>query len=266
MSWISYTISIICLVYVILPIVAFIILAIYGFRKISQPAFDKILEFGKWYLVSVALVLSAQLVKDGITERETGIKEMESFKEYTETVINGGIEKRWELSKYFAHVTPTTRLKDGWIGYMNSIEADYIEFKNGPKRVDSIKRDSSLTEAQRSQAIFSEADKRAEQATPIASKTNVANEDWVIILTADKDLVAAQHEQTNAGKLAYLSSPRIIKVGDNFLTISQSYASREIAKSALEILQKYFTTGPYIVRLSEICPNLQIGSGYSECK
>jgi len=119
------------LVYIVVPLLAISILALQMIKgiKIGNETLDKILSFGKWYIASVALVFAADIVENGFTERETGIKEMKVYDEYVNTILQAdNIETRWKLAEYFSIVTPTDRLRERWIAYKNSLEEDYIKF------------------------------------------------------------------------------------------------------------------------------------------
>ncbi len=63
--------SFISLIYVILPILFLIGLGIYlaAGKPAPSSGYEKIIEISKWYIVSVALVFSGNLVKDGFTAR-----------------------------------------------------------------------------------------------------------------------------------------------------------------------------------------------------
>ncbi|VXD11691.1 hypothetical protein [Marinoscillum sp. 108] len=124
--------SFISLIYVILPILFLIGLGIYlaAGKPVPSSGYEKIIEISKWYIVSVALVFSGNLVKDGFTERETGIKEMQVYDKYVDLILEAdNIEKRWKLAEYFATVTPTDRLRERWVEYQGKLQDDYDEYK-----------------------------------------------------------------------------------------------------------------------------------------
>ena len=124
--------SFISLIYVILPILFLIGLGLYlvAGKPVTNAGYDKIIEISKWYIVSVALVFSGNLVKDGFTERETGIKEMQVYDKYVDLILEAdNIEKRWKLAEYFATVTPTDRLRERWVEYQGKLQGDYDEYK-----------------------------------------------------------------------------------------------------------------------------------------
>lgn len=88
------------------------------------------LELVKWFIGSVALVIITIIIDKGFKERAAGIQEMQAYDKYVEVILKAdNIEERWKLSEYFSTVTPTERLRERWIAYKDSINADYLEFK-----------------------------------------------------------------------------------------------------------------------------------------
>lgn len=89
-----------------------------------------IFELVKWFIGSVALVVITIIIDKGFKERSAGIQEMQAYDKYVEVILKAdNIEERWKLSEYFSTVTPTERLRERWIAYKDSINADYLEFK-----------------------------------------------------------------------------------------------------------------------------------------
>jgi len=128
----SQIINTLGLIYVGLPLIVLVIgviMWIFG-KTISKEMFEKIIEIGKWYLVSVALVFAVRIIDTGFSDRETGMKEMQVYDTYVETILQAdNIEARWLLAEYFAAVTPTERLRYRWIEYKDTIKEAYEEFK-----------------------------------------------------------------------------------------------------------------------------------------
>jgi len=75
----------------VLMVVALVgIIAIYLMiknKEIENENVDKIVDLGKWCIVSVAIVLSTSIVNDGFRERDQDIKEMEVFDKYVTTIL-----------------------------------------------------------------------------------------------------------------------------------------------------------------------------------
>lgn len=57
----------------------FIIYSIIKNKSIENENIDKIIELGKWFIVSVAITLSVSIVNDGFRERDQDIKENGGF-------------------------------------------------------------------------------------------------------------------------------------------------------------------------------------------
>jgi hypothetical protein len=151
--------------YIAIPLIAVFFLALQMIRGVVIPSesLDKILSFGKWYIASVALVFAADIVENGFTERETGIKEMKVYDEYVNTILQAdNIEARWKLAEYFSVVTPTDRLRERWIAYKNSLEEDYNKFLELKEQeiqllsMDSLntKQKLSLAKIKQQKAVF----------------------------------------------------------------------------------------------------------------
>lgn len=134
------------IIYVGIPLLSFVVLIFYFLfgGEISPEVLDKITEFGKWYIVSVAIVFAAKIVESSFKEREIGIKEMQVYDKYVETILEtDNIEERWKLAEYFSNVTPTERLRDRWVAYKDTIEADYLKFKElEEKEIELLSKDT----------------------------------------------------------------------------------------------------------------------------
>jgi len=150
-NFISSALGIISFIYVALPIVFIVGLGVYYLfgKTISSEAWDKLGEFSKWYIVSVALVFAGNMIKDGFTERETGIKEMQVYDKYVDLILEAdNIEKRWKLTEYFAVVTPTERLRERWVAYQDSIRDDYNNFLEISSEENIDEKDQKLSSYQ----------------------------------------------------------------------------------------------------------------------
>lgn len=88
------------------------------------------MEMFKWFIGSVTLVAITFIIDSGFKERTAGIQEMQAFDQYVEIILKAdNIEERWNLSEYFAIVTPTERLRNRWIAYKDSIRPYYNLYK-----------------------------------------------------------------------------------------------------------------------------------------
>ncbi|MFY9152451.1 MAG: hypothetical protein WAO52_10570 [Prolixibacteraceae bacterium] len=99
-------------------------------KALNFEKYKFIFELVKWFIGSVALVVITIIIDKGFKERSAGLQEMQAYDKYVEVILKAdNIEERWKLSEYFSTVTPTERLRERWIAYKDSINADYIEFK-----------------------------------------------------------------------------------------------------------------------------------------
>jgi hypothetical protein len=114
------------------------ILAIYFIIKsksIENANIDKLIELGKWFIVSVAITLSASIVNDGFREREQDIKEIQVFDKYTSIILEAdGVEKRRLLCEYFASVSPEGPIKKSWEKYKIVIDGHIAELREAEKK------------------------------------------------------------------------------------------------------------------------------------
>jgi hypothetical protein len=114
------------------------IITIYSIIKsktIENENIDKLIELGKWFIVSVAITLSASIVNDGFREREQDIKELEVFDKYTNIVLEAdGVEKRKLLCEYFASVSPEGRIRRSWERYKTIVDRHIVEIREAEKQ------------------------------------------------------------------------------------------------------------------------------------
>lgn len=201
-------------------------------------------------------------MENGFQERDTGLKEMEGFDKYVTIITDTkGIDKRWELCKYFTTVTPTKRLRDGWLAYQESIKKDYDAFEALQKREDNIIKKDSLTKADQKEL----ASINIEKAKFETSITGNSQENWVIIFTSDTNLPQAQYEFDRLIK-AGIDSPRLILRGGLYQTTSGNYNSRAEAQSYLTSVKSKFTSNPYVSNMAAWCANPVYNGTYYECK
>lgn len=141
MDKLTWILDIISLAYIALPLVFLLGVAFYYLRgrTISAAAWTQIVNVGQWYLLSVAVVFAGKLVEKGFTERETGIKEMAIYDKYTTIILKAdSVDQAWALTRFFAAVTPTDRLKEGWKEYFKLIDPEYQKIRDDRRKRDSI--------------------------------------------------------------------------------------------------------------------------------
>jgi hypothetical protein len=114
----------------------FVIYSIIKSKTIENENIDKIIELGKWFIVSVAITLSASIINDGFREREQDIKEMEVFDKYVSIILEAdSIEKRKLLCEYFASVSPEGPIKKSWEEYELIVDKHIAEISENEKKL-----------------------------------------------------------------------------------------------------------------------------------
>lgn len=138
-------------------------------KLIDDNKLDKMIDLGKWFMISVAMVLGATIVTDSFKEREQDMKEMEVFDKYVSTITQvEGIQQRWLLCQYFATVSPTGHLKESWENYLNLLEPDHEKYLANQKLIDSLNSKETLTRADTLKLI------EAKQETEVMNKSLVS--------------------------------------------------------------------------------------------
>jgi hypothetical protein len=115
--------------------IALIALCLLGFfavyyimrKKILEDTqLDRMIELGKWVVVSVSIVVVAAIVSDGFKEREQQMKELEYFDKYKDITLSiNGVQQKWLLADYFATVSPEGQFKRSWEAYREKIKPDH---------------------------------------------------------------------------------------------------------------------------------------------
>jgi hypothetical protein len=84
------------------------------------------IDFAKWIIVSVALVIIANVVDVSFKDRAAGINEIQQYDKYVSLVTeeNKLADKR-RLAQYFAIVTPSEKLRDRWKEYFDTLNTEY---------------------------------------------------------------------------------------------------------------------------------------------
>jgi len=88
------------------------------------------IDFLKWFIVSVALVVVTIIIDYGFKDRQAGLAELKFYDNYvTELIVlnPSPVQKRM-LAQYFACVSPSDKLKEGWKIYYDSIYPQYIDY------------------------------------------------------------------------------------------------------------------------------------------
>jgi hypothetical protein len=133
-------------------------------ESVSESGLNQLIELGKWFMVSVAIVLSTAIVNDGFRERDQDVKEMQVFDKYTTVVLEAdGVEKRKLLTEYFAAVSPDGRIKRAWESYKVVVDAQVVEYREKQALLQSLSEKTA-----QGKATPAEKAKREELATTLS--------------------------------------------------------------------------------------------------
>lgn len=92
------------------------------------------IELGKWAVISVGLVIMTKIIDTGFKDREVGLIEIKEYDKYVSMVTdNTKLSERRLLAQYFAHVTPSEKLKEGWESYFKIVDKEFQELKEKKK-------------------------------------------------------------------------------------------------------------------------------------
>jgi hypothetical protein len=135
------------------------------------------IELGKWAVVSVGLVVMTKIIDTGFKDREVGINEIKEYDKYVSLVTdNTKISERRLLAQYFAHVTPSEQLKDGWKDYFATVDKEFRELIEEREKKQQILaelklQDSSMFSSPEVQQLKSEIENIENELTPTFKKT-----------------------------------------------------------------------------------------------
>jgi hypothetical protein len=266
MDKINEILNIIALIYVILPLLFLLVLAVYYIagKRLAPETWEKTADFGKWYIASIALVFIVKMLENSFTERETGIKEMQVYDKYAEIVLKANnIEERWKLSQYFSAVTPTPRLRDRWTEYRDTIRREYLIYTELKKVESQIAAKDSLTSLDRDTLAKVQIKLAPYEKRLIADDS--APGDWIVVFAADKNLEEAQYEIEQLNK-AGVTDARIVFRNNFYRSVSREFSSKVEAQVYLNKYKNLRGTDKYIVQSSSWCANLVDNGSYYECR
>jgi len=260
-------INILAVIYVSIPIIAaFFVLVFYLFGKtIAKENLDKLLDFGKWYMVAVAIVFAAKILDASITDRETSIKEIAIYEKYADNILEAdNLEKRWKLSEYFAAVTPSEPLRDRWKEYKNIIKPEYDTLMALNRREKMLVSSAdSLNVKQKVDLLNIQQQKNALNIQLASSASGT--DQWIIVFSADSNLEQAEYENSNLKK-AGISDVIIVNKGRFFFNISKDYNSRSEASVYLETVRSKVRGDVYVTISGKFCNNKVDMGSYFSCQ
>lgn len=251
------------LIYILFPLLFLVSIALTFFfkGKVNLENSDKIIDFSKWYFVSVAIVFAGKSIESGFSERETGIKEMQVYDKYVNTILEAdNIESRWKLAEYFSTVTPTERLRARWLEYKVLLTSDYEKFLNLQMQEQTLLKRDSLTLDQKETLSNIQQEKASLDRRLVDSRSG----NWVIIFAGDKTFEEAEFEQRKLQKLG-IENPKIIFRGNSFRTVSKSFGSQVSAMEYLNSIKDKVRNDSYIIDFIKWCPNEVFNGKNFEC-
>lgn len=236
-------------------------------KSIENENIDKLIELGKWFMVSVAITLSTSIINDSFREREQDIKEMEFFDKYVNTISSESIEKRRLLSEYFALVSPEGEIREAWERYKGAIDKHLAELKaDEPKIIAIAAKDAEGTA---SPAEIEELNRLQEKASVLRqSLISISDQDiqeWVIIAGSDESQWSANAEVSKVQELKYPAT--VYKKLNRFRTVVGPFSDRNTALASLPIIRQKVRADAYLVNLKAWCRAATNNKdGYLECK
>jgi hypothetical protein len=245
-------------IYISLPILLLLLILFRYFigKSITKETTDKLIDFGKWYMASIVIVLTVKIIDSSYTERELSIKEVAVYEKYATTIIEAdNLEKRWKLAQYFATVTPSDRLRSRWADYQEIIKHEYDTLLElNTKRNKLLSSTSPLSNKQKAELL--QLDQKV-----IALNNPLSNDEethyWIIVFSADKSLKDAISE-SNKLKNAGITDVYIMKKGAFYINVSKEYSSSENASFELALIKKKVRKDVYIAASKKFCKNKTI--------
>lgn len=138
------------------------------------------MNFLKWVLGTFTVVIITIIINWGFKDRAVGMDEISQYDRYaTELIVlNESPVKKRMLAQFFANVTPSTKLKDGWEKYFEKVDKEYEQFIAEKKA-----EDTKLIELQKiDTARLSDAQKKEIQTleVKVQEKENIINAPLVV--------------------------------------------------------------------------------------
>ena len=140
--------------------------------RMSDERLKMWIELGKWAVASVGLVIMTTIINAGFKDREVGLNEIKEYDKYVKMVTdNTKISERRLLAQFYAYVTPSEKLKEGWQDYLAVVEQEIkdLEAKKAEK-IEQLEEPTRLSDQKREQ-LQQEVEKIDEELTPTFDKT-----------------------------------------------------------------------------------------------
>jgi len=245
----------------------FVIYLIIKNKSIENENIDKIIDLGKWFIVSVGITLSASIVNDGFRERGQDIKEMEVFDKYINTILEAdSLNKRKLLCEYFAAVSPEGSIKTSWKNYEKIVDDHISELETDEKTIIDIAEKVKKDEASDFEI---EIKNRLEKKVIVLNQSLIPKQhqdiqEWAIIAGGDLTLEAASDEVKKIEKLDYPVS--IYKKRNSYRTVVGPFLDKTSMSVALVEIKEKVRKGSYAVNLKSWCKTYEIKDGFTDCK
>lgn len=95
-------------------------------KTLEQTQLDKLIEIGKWMILSLAVTSIVSIVADGFKERTQDLAELNYFDKYSTIITkHEAVEEQYLLSEYFAAVSPSGAMRDSWTRYKDILQPKY---------------------------------------------------------------------------------------------------------------------------------------------
>lgn len=243
----------------------------YQYSKFSEK-FERYrlkVDIFKWLIGTVGLTLISYFINWGFTDRERGLIELQMYDRYANenVVFHKNPKNRLLLAQFYANVSPSDKLKDGWKDYLEVVRIDYEAFiktdsivkaqkeelsKKGPLTLEEKEKKESL-ELQNSEIELIKAE-------PLTRRLKSSNYRYYIIVSGDSNLEEAKFEKN---KFQNFNS-KIIYRNNSFRTIIEFANYQNAVEYLMSIKPKI--ADAYLVNAITWCPNLVLKEGYYECE
>jgi hypothetical protein len=209
------------------------------------------LSFLKFLIGTIALGITSTIINGRIQDREIDLKEQEAISKYIEPALQEDIGVRHRFAQYFSIVTNSTRLRERWKIYCDTVDKEYLA---KVKEKDSLKAklsSDSLNSSKRVSLLSRIQDLEASLSTKISDDYS---ELWNVVATTFD-----MSEKNKAEEFAQSLSNDLKKFGKNepvkIVTINNDSTLRVIvgnpksrldAKDEADYVKSLFSSGAYV--------------------
>ncbi|MGI6718683.1 MAG: hypothetical protein ACOX4D_06025 [Bacteroidales bacterium] len=109
-------------------------------QKLDYQRYKLRVDFLKWFLASIVLVVITMIIDFGFRDRQAGLKEIQVYDEYVSEllILNSEPGQKRMLAQFFANVTPSKSLRKGWQNYFEIVDKEYQEYIKPFEKNDSL--------------------------------------------------------------------------------------------------------------------------------